>query len=303
MIGMIKRSIALKVSLLLALVMLLLTTGAGIMITSGQVKVLEDLTLGKAKLASILGAETYGALLEEAIDGAYLTSNDIFDTSYQEVKGYDWGGKTKFHTRYDAYTDRVVVGYQDKFLETPEFMFAVGADINGFVPTHNTIYTQPLTGDVAHDVSVNRTKRMYNSPIELKAATNESGTLIQEYTRDTGAKVWDVSSPIHVKGKHWGGFRIGVAVDEILLRKRDLAFSLSLAFGLLLLVTVAVIFLTIKRSMTPLEKLAGIALDMSTGENLEEPIKAATIDEVGRMAKSLDRLRTSLKAAMSRLGE
>lgn len=303
MIGKIRRSIALKVSLLLALVMLLLTTGAGIVITAGQVRVMEDLTLGKAKLASVLGAVAYGSFLEEAIDGAFLTANDIFDTSYQEIKGFDWGGKTKYHTRYDAYTDRVVLGYQDKFLETPEFLFAVGADVNGYVPTHNTVYQQALTGDAAHDHAWNRTKRIFNSAIELKAATNEAGTLVQQYARDTGAKVWDVSTPILVKGKHWGGFRVGVADDEITRHKKELAFSLSIAFGILLIITVGVIFATVKRSMIPLERLAGTALEISTGENLDNPIKAATIDEVGRMAKSLDRLRTSLKAAMSRLGE
>jgi hypothetical protein len=42
---------------------------------------------------------------------------------------------------------------------------------------------------------------------------------------------------------------------------------------------------------------------MSTGEQLDSPIAVKSIDEVGRMAKSLDRLRVSLKAAMERLGE
>ncbi len=49
--------------------------------------------------------------------------------------------------------------------------------------------------------------------------------------------------------------------------------------------------------------LTALADDLSTGERLDEPIKPTSIDEVGRMAKSLDRLRASLKAAMSRLGE
>jgi HAMP domain-containing protein len=303
MVDRIRRSIALKVSLILAVITLVITIAAGVFITSGQVQAMEDLTLSKARLASALGAQTFGALLEDAIDNGYLTVGDVFDTSYQEIKGYDWSGKPKFHTRYDSYLDRVALAYEDKFLETPEFLFAVGADINGYVPTHNTIFQQALTGESSHDIMGNRTKRIFNSPVELKAVTNEAGTLVQEYKRDTGAKVWDVSAPIHVKGKHWGGFRVGVSVAEITKLKNALMLSLSIVFATLLAASVGAIFVMIKRSMKPLERLAAMAIDISTGEGLDNPIKVATVDEVGRMAKSLDRLRTSLKAAMSRLGE
>jgi methyl-accepting chemotaxis protein len=33
--------------------------------------------------------------------------------------------------------------------------------------------------------------------------------LIQTYRRDTGEVVHDISAPIQVCGRHWGGFRIG----------------------------------------------------------------------------------------------
>ena len=74
-------------------------------------------------------------------------------------------------------------------------------------------------------------------------------------------------------------------------------------FGALALVSAGAIFVMIQRSIRPLVKLAELADEISTGEKLDEPIKPSTIDEVGRMTKSLDRLRASLKAAMARLGE
>jgi HAMP domain-containing protein len=303
MFAAIRRSITLKVSLLLALTTLLATSAAGIVITNREVNTLEELTVSKARLAAELGAQTYGGMLEDGIDNALMTPSDVFDTSYQEIKGYDWAGKPKYHTRYDGYTDRVVLAFQDKFMETPEFLFAVGVDVNGYLPTHNTRYQQVLTGDSARDLTGNRTKRIFNSPIELKAATNDAGTLVQQYQRDTGATVWDVSTPIFVKGKHWGAFRIGVSVDEIMKYKSALVFALTVAFAILILVTAGVIFFMVRRSMQPLEKLVNVALVMSTGEELDKPIKVNSTDEVGRMAKSLDRLRTSLKAAMERIGE
>jgi methyl-accepting chemotaxis protein len=32
---------------------------------------------------------------------------------------------------------------------------------------------------------------------------------LQTYKRDTGEVMHDLSAPIYVNGKHWGGFRIG----------------------------------------------------------------------------------------------
>jgi HAMP domain-containing protein len=74
-------------------------------------------------------------------------------------------------------------------------------------------------------------------------------------------------------------------------------------FGFLAIVTVGFIFLMLRRSMRPLEHLAMLASQISTGEGLDQPIKPTTTDEIGQMAKSLNRLRASLQAAMGRLGE
>jgi HAMP domain-containing protein len=227
----------------------------------------------------------------------------VFDQSYEQIVGYEWSGKPKFHTKYDFYTDRTVLGFQDQFLRNPEFVYAVGVDVNGYLPTHNSIFTRPLTGDSASDLNGNRTKRKFDEPVGLKAARNHEDVLTQLYQRDTGASMWDVSSPILVKGKHWGAFRVGVSIDEITQRKHSLIVQLGTMFGLLILVTAGAIFVMIKRSMRPLEALTATALDISTGEGLENPIKPATGDEVGKMAKALDRLRVSLRAAMERLGE
>jgi HAMP domain-containing protein len=127
--------------------------------------------------------------------------------------------------------------------------------------------------------------------------------LIQPYVRDTGQPAWDVSAPISVKGKHWGAFRIGVSVDSVNALKSDLTMTLFGVFAAFALGTIGVIALMVRRSMQPLIALTALADDISTGEKLDQPVKPTSVDEVGRMAKSVERLRASLKAAMSRLGE
>ena len=303
MVSAVKRSLSLKVSVTLALVTLGLTAVAAAVITARETRAMEELTLNKGRLAASLGAQAYSAMLEDAIDNGYLTVDEIFDRNYQEIKGYDWAGKAKYHTKYDFYTDRVVLKFQDRFLGSEDFVYAVGSDGSGYVPTHNTVFQPPLTGDPATDTRRNKTKRIFDSPVELKAAANTDPSLVQPHQSDDGAPMWDVSAPIFVKGKHWGGFRVGVSAIAIATRQQHLIGSLAVTFFALVLVTVALIFIMIKQAMKPLEALATTAGRISVGEGLEQPIHAGTPDEVGRMAKALDRLRASLRAAMARLGE
>jgi HAMP domain-containing protein len=127
--------------------------------------------------------------------------------------------------------------------------------------------------------------------------------LVQDYLRDTGESAWDVSSPIFVKGRHYGAFRVAVSRDSIAAHKRSLLLQLVVVFGFLTVITVGFIFFMLRRSMRPLEHLASLANEISTGEGLDRPIKPTSSDEIGLMAKSLNRLRASLQAAMGRLGE
>jgi HAMP domain-containing protein len=302
-ISAVRKSISLQVSLTLAVVSLVLTSIVAAVIISRQTQAMQDMTLSKAKLSADLGAQTYGKLLEDAIDNGYASVQDIFDRNYEEIKGYEWGGRPKYHTKYDFYTDRVALEIEDRFLETEDFVAAIGTDVNGYIPTHNTRYQKPLTGDPAKDIEGNRTKRIFTDEVALNAGKNEQGTLIQPYRRDTGAMMWDVSSPIFVKGKHWGAFRVLVSVDEIAKKRSSLLWGLVVMFGFFGALTTGLIFLMIRRSMSPLVTLTTLADELSTGEGLDNPVKLARVDEVGRMAKSLDRLRNSLKAAMARLGE
>lgn len=299
----IRRSIGLKVSLLLAGITLITTAAVGGIIIRNQSNSLEELTIGKARASARSGALVYGRILDEGIDSSALTVGDVFDTRYEEIQGYNWNGKPKYHTRYDFYTDRTLVEVLDRYTEGDEIIGALGQDINGYIPTYATRFMQPITGDAAKDLTGNRAKAIAKYDVAKKAGANEQPSLVQDYIRDTGERMLDVSSPIYVKGKHWGAFRVIVSVAEINKRVTSLTWTLAILFGGFALLSAAIIFVMIQRSIRPLVSLTELADELSTGEHLDEPIKGKTIDEVGRMAKSLDRLRASLKSAMARLGE
>lgn len=305
MLEAIKRRLSLKVSIVLAVITIPPMIAAAYLITAREAANLEQLAINSGKVAALAGAEMYGTALELGIDSGAITVGDLFEYKYEEIKGFDFGDSPRFHSKYDFYTDRVVLGFQDKILESsPDFLYAVGGDMNGYTPTHNGKFQKPLTGDRTKDPVGNRTKRKFWTEMHQNAAKNLVPTLVQPYTRvDTGEKAWDVSSPIFVKGRHFGAFRVAVSLDSIAAHRRTLLYQLGVVFGFLAIVTIVFIFLMLRRSMRPLEHLATLASQISTGEGLDQPIKPTTSDEIGQMAKSLNRLRASLQAAMGRLGE
>jgi HAMP domain-containing protein len=219
-----------------------------------------------------------------------------------EIKGYDFGDQPRFHTSFDALTDRTVLAIQDGFLEAnPDVLYAVGADKNGYIPTHNSAATLPLTGQRGEDRIHYRSKRKFTDPVAAAVARNVEPSLVQSYARDTGEQAWDVSAPIFVKGQHFGGFRVGVSIASITAYKRALLIRLTSLFAGLAIIIVGFIFVMLRRAMKPLHKLTGLADEISLGEQLDQPIEPTTTDEVGQMANSLNRLRTSLQVAMRRL--
>ena len=291
-----------KISLTLAVLLLALTALAAFVIVTHQTRQMEDLTLEKARVAASIGARQYGDVFDDAIDSSLVSVNDVFDRSYVPIKGYVWGATPKYHTRYDSLTDRSMLVFQDKFLEYEDFVYAVGVDENGYLPTHNTRFQHPMTGVPEKDLAGNRTKRIFADPVGLAAARNLEPSLLQVYKRDTGETMWDVSSPIYVKGKKWGAFRVGVSMERIEARKKTLLLSLVAIFGAFALVTVVVIFIVVQRAMRPVAALTAAAEGISMGDGLDTPIRSDSVDEIGQLTKAVERLRVSMKAAMSRLG-
>jgi HAMP domain-containing protein len=297
----IRSSISLKVSLSLAVLLTFLIGVAAAATTLRQVQALADQEQEQAVITATFAARQYGEKLEEVIDSGLLSVADVFDRHYVEIKGYDWGAHPKFHTRYDSLTDRLMVIFQDRILDNPDYVYAVGVDENGYVPTHNGINQRPLEG-TEKDGLGNRSKRLFDNPVESRAAKSLAPSLVQVYLRDTGETMWDVSAPITVKGKHWGAFRMGVSLVRLHSRQWTLAILLGLLPAFFGIVTIIAMYFLIRWSMKRVVALTDSALQISLGEALDTSIKSTATDELGQLANAIERLRVSMKAAISRLG-
>jgi methyl-accepting chemotaxis protein len=152
-----------------------------------------------------------GTLLEAAVERGELKLEDAFDQNYVPIPNTK---PQKFRTRYDSIADRLLPAVQEKLLDgEPAIAYAIACDTNGYVPTHNRRFTQPLTGDEKKDTAGNRTKRIFSDPVGKRCGAHEAPFLLQTYRRDTGEIMHDISAPVYVKGRHWGGFRIGYRTE------------------------------------------------------------------------------------------
>jgi methyl-accepting chemotaxis protein len=156
-------------------------------------------------------ARKIGRVLEEAVDRGQIKLDDLFDQNYVPIPNTK---PQKFHTRYDELCDRLLPSVQEPYLNgNKEVAYAIACDKRGYVPTHNVRFTQPLTGDEAKDMLGNRTKRIFGDPVGKRCGDHELPFLLQTYRRDTGEIMHDISAPVHVKGRHWGGVRIGYRTE------------------------------------------------------------------------------------------
>jgi len=121
----------------------------------------------------------------------------------------------KYTTEYDALADRDFGPPQEKALgRSNALVYVVVSDANGYVPTHNQRYSQPLTGNLGVDLVNNRTKRIFGDRTGFAAARSEAPYLLQRYKRDTGELMVDLSVAVTVRGKHFGCVRFGYRRDE-----------------------------------------------------------------------------------------
>ncbi|WP_370636188.1 MULTISPECIES: methyl-accepting chemotaxis protein [Pseudomonas] len=159
------------------------------------------------------GASRIAAQFEADVQQNRISLDDLFDRSYTPIANTS---PSKYHTRFDGYTDQVLPAIQEALLPRHEgLVFAIACTPQGYVPTHNKAFSQALTGDMQVDAVQNRTKRKFEDRTGIRCGSHQQAVLLQTYTRDTGELMHDLSVPIMVKGRHWGGLRLGYKPEAV----------------------------------------------------------------------------------------
>jgi methyl-accepting chemotaxis protein len=156
-------------------------------------------------------ANQVAASFEQALVRGEISLDALFDENYQAVSGSD---PKQFTTQFTELTDRLLPPIQESMLAFDNRVaFCVAVDRNGYLPTHNEVYSKAQGGDPVWNSTNCRNRRIFDDRTGLRAARNSESFLLQIYRRDMGAGSFvlmkDLSFPIKVRGRHWGSLRLG----------------------------------------------------------------------------------------------
>ncbi len=155
-------------------------------------------------------AAAVSSAFEAAVARGEIGMEELFDRSYAPIPGTD---PQQLSAGCLKITDRVLPAIQEPVLEfSDRIVFCASVDENGYLPTHNEKFSKPQGNDPVWNAANCRNRRLFNDRVGLKAGRNRDAFLLQTYRRDMGGGVFvlmkDVSAPITVRGRHWGGVRL-----------------------------------------------------------------------------------------------
>jgi methyl-accepting chemotaxis protein len=148
---------------------------------------------------------------ESAVARGEISIDQLMDEKYREISGTN---PKQYLTDYVTFTDRILPDIQDPIQKSdPRIVFCVAWAKGGYLPTHNPNYRHPQGPDPVWNNANCRNRRLFNDRAVKKVAANTKPFLLQTYRRDMGGGNFvllkDLSSPIYVRGRHWGAFRMG----------------------------------------------------------------------------------------------
>ncbi|WP_166254492.1 methyl-accepting chemotaxis protein [Marinobacter salicampi] len=158
------------------------------------------------------GADRIGEMFEQALAGGKLADAKLFDKSRTPIPNTN---PQKYSSGFDHFTDEKLPAIQEPVRTAHNAMvYAILTAPDGYVPTHNRDFAHKPCGDPAVDLVKSRSKRLFNDRTGARCGSHTQNMLLQTYRRDTGEIMHDLSVPVFVKGRHWGGFRLGYRPKE-----------------------------------------------------------------------------------------
>jgi methyl-accepting chemotaxis protein len=155
-------------------------------------------------------AAQIGLAFEQAVAAGQISLDDLMSKRRDGIPGSD---PQQLLAPFTTFTDRVLPAFQEPMLAfDARVVFCAAVTEDGYLPTHNRKYAQAPGRDAVWNAANCRNRRVFNDRVGLAAGRNERPYLVQTYRRDMGggsfAVMKDVSAPIFVRGRHWGGLRL-----------------------------------------------------------------------------------------------
>jgi methyl-accepting chemotaxis protein len=158
-------------------------------------------------------AAEISALFEAAVAKGEISMDALFDTDYKQVPGVMPPHYVVRHTDFCAgllqsLFDRVVAS-------SDRIVACTAGDMNNYYPSINSAFAKPPTQDPAFNAANSRARTRQLDRTSLNMMASNKPFLVQTYRRNMGTRfdmMKNVSAPITVNGRRWGGLRIMVRV-------------------------------------------------------------------------------------------
>lgn len=159
-------------------------------------------------------AAQLGKALEQALATGQITEERLFTRRYTPIPMTD---PQQYDAPFCRLTDALFTPTQEAALSlSDKVVFCAAVTLDGYLPTHNRKFSHPQRRDPEWNAAHARNRRLFDDRVGRKAGQNMSPFLLQIYRRDMGKGVKvlmkDVSAPIMVNGRHWGGLRLAYKV-------------------------------------------------------------------------------------------
>lgn len=160
-------------------------------------------------VAKQVGAEITD-LVEAALRRGDIAMQDIFDFDYRPIPG---SNPEQFSTRFNAFADAHIRPILDRVTaRTPMSIGCVISDINGYLPTHLSLRSQPQGPDVQWNGTWSRNRRKMMDDCTQRAIDSTAPAMLSCYRMTLGGGEFlplkNVFVPLFFGGRRWGNYEL-----------------------------------------------------------------------------------------------
>jgi len=178
-------------------------------ITEQMMETASRFTIGRGSFERLLATvRSYRDEAQRSIEEVARRGVNVMDRNHMPVPGTN---PEKYTTAYDQEFDRIFQQLLDNQRASLKgAIYTLAMDSCGYIATHHSHVSKPLTGNYEQDLANSRHKRIYAANrTEIRRYENTQPFLLQTYSRDTGEILNDLSLPIFINGQHWGAYIVG----------------------------------------------------------------------------------------------
>jgi methyl-accepting chemotaxis protein len=156
-------------------------------------------------------ASQISARFEQGVQNGEISLSELFDQDYKPIPNTN---PAQVMARCVGFTDQVLPTFQEQMLGLSDrVVFCAAVNRDGYLPTHNRKFSQlQRPNDPEWNTANCRNRRIFDDRVGLAAGRSKRPFLVQSYRRDMGngshVMMKDISAPIMVAGRHWGGIRL-----------------------------------------------------------------------------------------------